>query len=334
MQNNIIEDENFYKNICKKYINTMNIDRLLEGERIIHFYVSGDYFSVKIDSDVTFDEIKHIRNKNYGIYDYSSYKDFFNAVIKKEIYVEIQNLGLFDLDGSWNFYLTFEELKKIEYGYMVKEHYPLIEKYGVSDENLKDFFNHFSLEQLDDFEESLRFYFIEKSIVYDGLELTYSSNSHFESKENYSFNSDILRLACGLISYEDFIKDYVITEPSKESLIEQDVIKYFYENKIENLKEYGCDEDEGLYKLSSLYSELMDKLNIKYSNIFTEDGISGGKYITTIYFDNETKVIIDTKSRDSIEYVRDNLISISEEYKKWLQKEQAKENKNEIDINY
>lgn len=330
MQNNIIEDENFYKNICKKYINTMNIDRLLEGKRIIHFFINEDYVSFKVDSDVTFDEVKHIMNKNYGIYEYSSYKDLFDAVIKEEIYVEIQNLGLFDIDGSWNFYLTFEELKNIGYGYMVKEHYPLIEKYGVSDENLKDFFNHFSLEQLDDFEESLRFYFIEKSIVYDEIELTYNPTSHFESKENYSFNSDILRLACGLTSYEDFIKNYVITEPSKETLIEQEVIKYFYENKIENLKEYGCDEDEGLYKLSSLYSELMDKLNIKYTNIFTEDGISGGKYVTTISFDNETKIIIDTKSRDSIEYVKDNLVSVSEEYEKWLQKECQ----NEIDIDY
>ena len=64
MQNNIIEDENFYKNICKKYINTMNIDRLLEGKRIIHFFINEDYVSFKVDSDVTFDEVKHIMNKN------------------------------------------------------------------------------------------------------------------------------------------------------------------------------------------------------------------------------------------------------------------------------
>lgn len=210
-------DENFYKKICKKYINTMNIDRLLEGKRIIHFFVCGDYFSFKVDSDVTFDEVKHIMNKNYGIYEYSSYKDLFNAVIKKEIYVEIQNLGLFDIDGSWKFYLTFEELKNIGYGYMVKEYYPLIEKYGVSDKNLKDFFNHFSLEQLDDFEESLGFYFVEGSIVYDEIEgPIYSPTSQFESKENHSFNRDILRLACGLISYEDFIVDYTTTDNEEQ----------------------------------------------------------------------------------------------------------------------
>ena len=121
---------------------------------------------------------------------------------------------------------------------------------------------------------------------------------------------------------------------SKEVLIEQEVINYFKENNMENLKEYGCDTDEGLYKLSMLYSEIMDRLNIKYSNVFTEDGISGGKYITTIYFNNETKIVIDTKSRDGIDYVKDNLLSISEEYEKFNQKEQTKDTKNEIEIDY
>ena len=325
-------DEQFFKIICKKYIDSTCREMLFEKDtKIFHITIEDDYIPLKEEGKITIDNFYKYIDGNSEIYKYKNYKEFFDSYIKDEIDADLNDLALFDEDNKWDFYLTFEEIKKLGYGYVIKQYYPYIEKYGVSDENLKDFFNHFSLEQLDDFEESLGFYFVEGSIVYEEIEgLTYKPISHFRAKENYSFNRDILRLACGLISYEDFIKDYIVEKPSKETLIEQEVIKYFYENKIENLKEYGCDTDEGLYKLSSLYTEIMDKLNIKYSNIFTEDGISGGKYITTIFFDDKNKIIIDTKSRDSVEYVRDNLISVSEEYKNFMQKENEKA-KNEID---
>ena len=38
------------------------------------------------------------------------------------------------------FYLSFEELRRMGYGFMVKDHYPLIEKYAVVDEKIFDFF--------------------------------------------------------------------------------------------------------------------------------------------------------------------------------------------------
>lgn len=322
---NISENEMFYKTICEKYVGTMNKEMLLEiNNEILYIFIEDKYIDLKDAGKINIDNYKNYLEEEYSEFHYKSYSDLFFQVIKDNIRYDLNDLGVFDLDDKWGFYLTFDEIRKIGFGDIVKENYPLIQKYGVSKENIIDFFNQFSLEQLDMFEETLRFYFIEGSIIYDEIQLTYSPTSQFESKEDYSFNSDILRLACGLISYGDFIKNYTVEEPSKETLIEQEVIKYFYENKIENLKEYGSDRDEGLYKLSSLYSELMDKLNIKYNNIFTVDGVSGGKYITTISFDNESGIVIDTKSRDGIEYVRDNLISISEEYKKCMQKENEK----------
>ena len=54
-------------------------------------------------------------------------------------------------------------------------------------------------------------------------------------------------------------------------------------NAISNLMDYGSDGDEGLYHLSSMYQEIMDKLGIKYSKVYTED-VSDGKYLTTIIF--------------------------------------------------
>ena len=321
-------DEQFFKNICKKYIDSTCREMIFEKDsKIFHITIEDDYIPLKEEGKISINNFDKYIDGNSNIYKYENYKEFFNLYIRDEIDSDLNDLALFDEDNKWDFYITFDELKKIGYGFKVKEHYPLIEQYAVSNENIVDFFEHFSLEQLDDFEESLHLY-------YETGEITFNEDLGFLTSETYSFNSDILRLSCGLISYQDFIEDYTIKESKKETLIEQEVIKYFYENKIENLKEYGSDEDEGLNKLSSLYSEIMDKLNIKYSNIFTEDGISGGKYVTTISFDDETKIVIDTKSRDGIEYVKDNLISVSEEYDKWIKKEQSKETKNEIEYDY
>ena len=70
----------------------------------------------------------------------------------------------------------------------------------------------------------------------------------------------------------------------------------------ENFDEYtysgdyygGIDGDEGLYHLSSMYKEIMDKLGIKYSNVYTED-VSDGKYMTTITFENDSNNIYASK---------------------------------------
>ena len=44
------------------------------------------------------------------------------------------------------------------YGFMVKDHYPLLEKYAIPEDKQFDFYNYFSIEQLDDFEQSLNLY--------------------------------------------------------------------------------------------------------------------------------------------------------------------------------
>ena len=136
--------------------------------------------------------------------------------------------------------------------------YPLIKKYIISDKNVDDFFTHFTIEQLDHFENSLHLYFNTQDIKYN------QEYGSLESTEDYDFNRGIIRLACGLITYQDFIDDYGIDKSNYSEVILSKVIDYFREHKIKNLMEYGNDYDEGLYHLSSLYKELMDKLNIKY----------------------------------------------------------------------
>lgn len=325
------EDEKFYKSVCEKYVGTMSKEMLLEiDNKILHIYIEDEYIELKEKGKININNYEKYLDGNFGIYEYNFYQDLYNSVIKDEIAYDLNDLELFNSKGEWDFYITFEELKKVGYGFMVKDQYPLIKKYAVSEEKIFDFFNYFSLEQLEDFEESLHKYFIEGSIVYNETEgLIYNPISRFESTESYTFNRDILRLACGLISYEDFIQDYIEHTLSYSDLSISKVIEYFKENDIEDLMEYGSDSDEGLYHLSSMYKEIMDKLNIKYKNIYTEDGISDGKYVTVITMQDSTEIKLDTSAWNGIEIVTENIATVYEIYEDI--KENLEENKVEKD---
>lgn len=325
------EDEKFYKSVCEKYVGTMSKEMLLEiDSKILHIYIEDEYIDLKEEGKINSSNYEQYLDGNFEVEEYYFYQELYNSMIKDEIAYDLNDLALFDDKGNWDFYITFEELKRVGYGFMVKDQYPLIEKYAVSEEKIFDFFNYFSLEQLEDFEDSLHKYFVEKSIIYDEIEgLTYNPISHFESKESYSFNNDILRLACGLINYEDFIQDYIKNTPTYSDLSISKVIEYFKENDIENLMGYGSDSDEGLYHLTSMYQEIMDKLNIKYENIYTEDGVSDGKYVTVITMKDNTEIKLDTSAWNGIETVTENVATIYEIYDDI--KENLEENKVEKD---
>ena len=92
--------------------------------------------------------------------------------------------------------------------------------------------------------------------------------------------------------------------------------------------------DEGLSKLSSMYQEIMDKLGIKYSNIYTEDGITDGKYLTTINFENGSKIELDTSAWNEIKVVTANIESVYETYNNLSIESEKIQNKNDIEIEY
>lgn len=323
------EDEQFCKNVCQKYIDTMSKEMLLEiDNKILHIFIEDEYINLKEEGKINNQNYKEYLDEDFDVYEYDSYQELYNSVIKAEIAYDLNDLALFDENGNWDFYITFEELKKVGYGFMVKDQFPLIENYAVPEDKTFEFFDYFSLEQLEDFEQSLNQYFNEGSIVfnedsYDGL----------ESKENANFNRDILRLACGLTTYEDFIEDYTEHSISYYDLSLSKVIEYFKENEIKDLMEYGSDGDEGLYHLSSMYQEIMDKLGIKYSNVYTED-VSDGKYLTTIIFENDSSIQVDTSAWNGIKTVAENMESIYESYENLKEKIKPNEVKNEKEFEY
>lgn len=305
------EEESFYKNICERFINTMSKEMLIEkDQKIFHIFIEDDYIELKEDGKININNYEKYLDYNFNVYEYDSYQELFNLVVKDEIAYDLNDLELIDENGDWCFYISFEELKKIGYGYRVKGEFPLLEKYIVDDEIAFDFYNNFTLDELKEFEETLDLYYEKNDIDFD------ENTAQLYSKSNKNFNYNIISLSEGIITYEDFLEDYKKDIPNNFELSLQKVINYFRENNIKDLMEYGSDFDEGLYKLSDMYKEILEQLNINCKSITTEDGMSDGKYVTTIVFNDNSEIKLDLSAWNGIGNVTENIESILEEYQK------------------
>lgn len=324
MINILKEDENFYKNVCQKYVNTMSKEMIIKTKKdILHIYIEDDYISLKENGKINKKNFKKYLDNNFGVYHYETYKELFDGYVRYEIACDFDDLELMDENKEWSFYISFEELKRIGYGYMVKEHYPLIEKYAVPQDKLYDFYEHFSLEQLNDFENTLHLLFESDDIQYDKETL------EPYSKSNKDFNRNIIGLAEGTTNYEDFMMDYKIEDnkPKKDDLLSIIVREYYKENNIRNLEDYRDDDNDNSYHFTDLYKDLLKELDIKCKYIYTEEK-EPGEYTTTVEFDENNKYCVDTKGYADIYNVVHNLDLIGTEYKNFIQKQKTT---NEID---
>ena len=95
--------------------------------------------------------------------------------------------------------------------------------------------------------------------------------------------------------------------------IDNTIDLYFIENNLKDFMDYGADEDIIMMpSISEFYKDILDKLKVGYSNIFTEN-VSDGKYTTTIEF-NDKKIIVDTSAWNGKDVVKENVKSIQEKY--------------------
>lgn len=197
------EYEQFYKKVCEEYISTMSKEILLEkGQNILHIFIEDKYIELKEEGKINIENYKNYLDLGFNEYEYDSYQELFNKVIKDEIAYDLNDLELFDENRNWCFYLSFEELKKIGYGYKVKDNYPLLEKYILKDKEIVDFYDYFTLEELNELEDTLYLYYEMDDIDFD------ESNLELYSKSNKNFNYSVISLSEGLISFEDFLRDY------------------------------------------------------------------------------------------------------------------------------
>lgn len=320
------EEETFYKNICEKYVRGMPKEMLLENDnKILYIYIKNEYIKLKYKDKINIKNYKDYLDETFNVRKYNSYQNLYNSMIKHIIIHELFNdLAFFYKKGKWCFYLTFDEVKRLGYGFIVRNKFPLIEKYITYNDT--DFYNFFSLEQLKSFEDSLHLYYKTNDIDINKL-------GELHSKSNKPFNSNIIFLSEGMISYEDFISDYKETPLTTYDICFSKVIEYFKENEIKDLMDYGSDKDEGLISISSLYKEILDKLSIKYDNVYTED-VSDGKYLTTITFESDSKIKIDTSAWNGINVVTENVKSIYENFKNLSKNLSRNQNKNNMEYEY
>ena len=99
--------------------------------------------------------------------------------------------------------------------------------------------------------------------------------------------------------------------------------------------DYGSDNDEGLYKLSDMYKKIMNKFDMQYYDVNTRDKEgSDGKYITTIAFDPEKEIEVETEAWNGIKAVTENIATIYENYKIFYENSIKNEVQNDKEFEY
>lgn len=321
---NILDvEEMFCKRVCQKYVDTMSKELLFEKDgKILHIFIEDEYIDLKEKGKITKYNYEKYLDSNFEVYQYHSYKELLDRTIKDEITYDLNDLALFE-DNKWSFYLTFEELKQLGYGFMIKEYYPLLEKYIVPNDKTFDFYNHFSLEQLNDFENSLHLYYETDNIITD-------TDGSLVSKDGTLFNLDIIALSEGVRNYEDFVREFETKISSRNDMIFYKIVEYLRENNLGNFKDFADDGNESLYHFSDFYKEIMNKLGITYKYIYTTEK-EPGEYTTVIEFDNENVIELDTKENDNLEYITHNINFLTEKYDSIILKKTEKEIEAELE---
>ena len=321
---NILDvEEMFCKRVCQKYVDTMSKELLFEKDgKILHIFIEDEYIDLKEKGKITKYNYEKYLDSNFEVYQYHSYKELLDRTIKDEITYDLNDLALFE-DDKWSFYLTFEELKQLGYGFMIKEYYPLLEKYIVPNDKTFDFYNHFSLEQLNDFENSLHLYYETDNIITD-------TDGSLVSKDGTLFNLDIIALSEGVRNYEDYVREFETKTSSRNDMIFYKIVEYLRENNLENFKDFADDGNESLYHFSDFYKEIMNKLGITYKYIYTTEK-EPGEYTTVIEFDNENVIELDTKENDNLEYITHNINFLTEKYDSIILKKTEKEIEAELE---
>ena len=107
-------DEKFYEKICRAYINTVNLEWVTtnpeNNNSIVHGYFADDEDVIE---QVTPENFKEITDGD-DYYEYETWEDFYYEYIEESILDDIEDIGVYDYDDNWNFYITKENLIKLK----------------------------------------------------------------------------------------------------------------------------------------------------------------------------------------------------------------------------
>ena len=129
-------DEKFYEKICRAYIDTVNLEWVTtnpeNNNSIVHGYFPDDEeaekwnYGAKVTpanfKDITTYTDEEIENSDFDkiiisngeYYEYDTWEDFYEEYVKDEIAYDINDIGVYDSDDNWDFYITKEDLIKLE----------------------------------------------------------------------------------------------------------------------------------------------------------------------------------------------------------------------------
>ena len=123
-------------------------------------------------------------------------------------------------------------------------------------------------------------------------------------------------------NYEKEMKQDVKTELNEslemDEAIKTGVLNYLDEYNTENLMDYGSDEDAigGMNSISKMFEDILrDILKINFVNVSTVDGISDGKYVTTINFGDKT-LDLDIRASEEKDDILEDVKTIIDFYNK------------------
>ena len=123
-------------------------------------------------------------------------------------------------------------------------------------------------------------------------------------------------------NYEKEMKQDVKTELNEslemDEAIKTGVLNYLDEYNTENLMDYGSDEDAigGMNSISKMFEDILrDILKINFVNVSTVDGISDGKYVTTIDFGDKT-LDLDIRASEEKDDILEDVKTIIDFYNK------------------
>lgn len=100
--------------------------------------------------------------------------------------------------------------------------------------------------------------------------------------------------------------------------IKTGVLNYLDEYNTENLMDYGSDEDAigGMNSISKMFEDILrDILKINFVNVSTVDGISDGKYVTTIDFGDKS-LDLDIRASEEKDDILEDVKTIIDFYNK------------------
>ena len=87
----------------------MSKEMLLEiDNKILHIFIEDEYIKLKEEGKINNQNYKEYLDGNFNVYEYDSYQELYNSVIKVEIVYDLNDLELFDENGNWNFILLLK----------------------------------------------------------------------------------------------------------------------------------------------------------------------------------------------------------------------------------